>query len=41
MKAMFASFVAIALIAMAAWFTLNQMNFTSQDVYSGPNVRLE
>lgn len=41
MKAMFAGFAAALLIAYGAWYGLNQLGFSSADVQSGPNVRLD
>ncbi|CUH80757.1 hypothetical protein [Tropicibacter naphthalenivorans] len=41
MKAMFTGFVAMTLIAIGAYFALHEMGFSSADVMSGPNVRLE
>ncbi len=41
MKAMFAGFAAALLIAFGAWYGLTHAGFSSQEVYSGPNVRVE
>ncbi|SFB71931.1 hypothetical protein [Tropicimonas isoalkanivorans] len=41
MKAMLAGFTAAILIAIGAWYGLNHAGFSSQAVYSSPNVRLE
>ncbi|SMX50518.1 hypothetical protein [Maliponia aquimaris] len=41
MKAMFAGFAAAILIAAGAWYGLNQLGFSSAEVYSSPNVRLD
>lgn len=41
MKAMFAGFAAAILIAVGAWYGLNQLGFSSAEVYSSPNVRLD
>lgn len=41
MKAMLAGFVAAALISVGAWSGLTQMGFSSADVLSGENVRLD
>lgn len=41
MKAMLAGFVAIIVIAYGAWYGLNQLGFSTADVYSSPNVRLD
>lgn len=41
MKAMLASFAAIVLIGVGAYFGLHALGFSSQDVYSGSNVRVE
>jgi len=41
MKAMFAGFVAIAVISVAAWFALGQAELSSQNANAGGNVRLD
>lgn len=41
MKAMLAGFLAMVLIAGGAWYALGEMGFSSQEVHSGPNVRLD
>ncbi|SDX84560.1 hypothetical protein [Citreimonas salinaria] len=42
MKAMMTGFAASALIAVGAWYTLNQIGFSSAEVYSSPgSVRLD
>lgn len=41
MKAMFAGFAAMIVIAVGAYFTLGEMDFSSADVHSGTNVRLD
>lgn len=41
MKAMLAGFAAMVLIAWGAWYVLGEMGFSSQEVMSGPNVRLD
>ena len=41
MKAMLMGFVAMAVIAVGAWYALGQMGFSAADVYSGENVRLD
>jgi hypothetical protein len=41
MRAMLTAFLAIVVIAVAADFGLNRAGFTSQDVQSSPNVRLD
>ncbi|SFT77757.1 hypothetical protein [Sedimentitalea nanhaiensis] len=41
MNAMFAAFVAMFLIALAAWFGLEQARFSAADKGSGPAVRLD
>ncbi|WP_284438318.1 hypothetical protein [Thalassococcus arenae] len=41
MKAMWAGFAGVVVIAFAAHFALGEMGFSSQEVYSGANVRLE
>lgn len=40
MKVMFAGFVASVLIAVAAWYGLNNAGFSTQQTYTSPNVRL-
>lgn len=40
MKAMFAGFAAIVVISVGAYFALDQAGFSSQEVHSGDNVRL-
>ncbi|MGP6085740.1 hypothetical protein [Antarctobacter jejuensis] len=41
MKAMLAGFAAAALLAYGAWYGLHQLGFSSADVQSGANVRLD
>jgi hypothetical protein len=41
MRAMLTAFLAIVVIAVAADFGLNRAGFSSQDVHSSPNVRLD
>ncbi|MGB0658983.1 MAG: hypothetical protein ACPGNV_02300 [Mangrovicoccus sp.] len=41
MKAMFSGFAFAILVAFGAYYGLNQMGFSSQDMYSGANVRLD
>ncbi|WP_276606308.1 hypothetical protein [Pacificoceanicola onchidii] len=41
MKAMFAGFAAMILIAFGAYFALQEIGFSTQDLSSGANVRLE
>ncbi len=40
MKAMLAGFTAIVVISLVAYYGLEQTGFSSEDVYSGDNVRL-
>ncbi|WP_420325686.1 hypothetical protein [Mameliella sp.] len=41
MKAMLSGFVAMILLAVGAWYGLNEMGFSSADKQSGANVRLD
>lgn len=41
MKAMFTGFAAIIVIGIVAYFGLHEMNFSSAEVYSSSNVRLD
>lgn len=41
MKAMLIGFAAMILLAVGAWYTLNELGFSSADVHSGANVRLD
>jgi hypothetical protein len=41
MKAMYAGFAAIILIAVAAHFILAEFGISSSDAFSGPAVRIE
>jgi hypothetical protein len=41
MKAMLAGFVAVAVIGVVAYFGLHEIGFSSQQVYSSENVRLD
>ncbi|WP_261395671.1 hypothetical protein [Salipiger bermudensis] len=41
MKAMLTGFVAIIVIGVAAYYGLHEIGFSSAEVYSGPNVRLD
>ncbi|SNS27317.1 hypothetical protein [Tropicimonas sediminicola] len=41
MKAMLAGFAASVVIAIGAWYGANHLGFSSEEVYTGTNVRLE
>jgi hypothetical protein len=41
MKAMIAGFAAMIVIGLGAYFVLGEMGFSSSEVYSSPNVRLD
>ena len=41
MKAMLTGFATMIVIAVGAYYLLHQMGFSSQEVYSSDNVRLE
>ncbi len=41
MKAMFTGFAAMIVISVGAWYGLHNIGFSSQEVYSGENVRLD
>lgn len=41
MKAMFTGFAAIVVISIGAWYGLGQAGFSTQEVQSGANVRLD
>ncbi len=41
MKPMLSGFAAIVVIAAIAWYGLGQAGFSSRDVQSGVNVRLD
>jgi hypothetical protein len=41
MKAMLAGFAAIVVISVVAWYGLENAGFSSQEVYSGANVRID
>ncbi|MDJ0638776.1 MAG: hypothetical protein QNJ20_08080 [Paracoccaceae bacterium] len=41
MKAMLTGFAAIVILSVAAYYGLQQMGFSSKDVYSSENVRLD
>ncbi len=41
MKAMLTGFAAIVVIGIGAWYVLGQARFSSQEVYSSQNVRLD
>ncbi len=41
MKAMMTGFAVTIVISVGAYFVLNEMGFSSQDVFSGDNVRLD
>ncbi|WP_166461999.1 hypothetical protein [Paracoccus alkanivorans] len=41
MNAILAGLVAMIGIGIGAWLILDEAGFSSQEVYSGPNVRLE
>lgn len=40
MKAMFVSFVAIAVISVGAYYVLENLGFSAADTTAGPSVRL-
>lgn len=40
MKAFLAGVLLTIVIGVVAWFGLNALGFSAQEVYSGPNVRL-
>lgn len=40
MKAVLTGFGLVIIIGIAAWFGLNALEFSSQEVYAGPDVRL-
>lgn len=41
MKAMFSGFAAIIVIGVVAYYGLHELGFSSQEVYSSPNVRVD
>lgn len=41
MKAMFTGFAVAIVVAVGAYYALHQMGFSSEDVYSSPNARVE
>jgi hypothetical protein len=41
MKAMMSGFIAMAVIAVGAYFVLHEAGFSSQESQSGANVRLD
>ena len=41
MKAMLAGFLATALIGVVAFYGLGYAGFSTEEVYTGPNVRLD
>ena len=41
MRAMFLAFLAIAVIAVGAWFTLQNLGFSSAEQTVSPDVRLD
>ena len=41
MKAMFAGFAAMILLAAAAWYGLNELGYSTANVNAGANVRLD
>lgn len=41
MKAMLTGFAAVVVIGVGAYVVLGELGFSSRDVYSGPNVRLD
>lgn len=41
MKAMLAGFAAVIVIGVGAWYGLGQAGFSSEEAYSGANVRLD
>lgn len=41
MRAMFAAFAGIIVIAGLAWFGLKQAGFSTEEVHSSQNVRLD
>ncbi len=41
MKSMLAGFAAVAVIGVVAYYGLHEIGFSSQEVYSGENVRLD
>ncbi|WP_281256657.1 hypothetical protein [Actibacterium ureilyticum] len=41
MKAMLMGFAAMVVIATGAWYALGQAGFSSSEVHSGANVRLD
>lgn len=41
MKAMMMGFAAMAAITVGSWYGLGQAGFSSQEVNSGPSVRLD
>lgn len=41
MKAMLSGFAAIIIIGVGAYYGLHMLDFSSQDVFSSPNVRVD
>ncbi len=41
MKAMYLGFAATAAITVVAWYALGEAGFSSEEVYSNENVRLD
>ncbi|MFU1477976.1 hypothetical protein ACM25N_09810 [Roseovarius sp. C7] len=41
MKAILTGFIAIALISVGAYYALNGVGYSSQEKFSGDNVRVE
>ncbi|WP_255564177.1 hypothetical protein [Mameliella sp. CS4] len=41
MKAMLSGFAAMILLAVGAWYGLNEMGFSTADQQTGANVRLD
>ncbi|WP_281277460.1 hypothetical protein [Paracoccus methylarcula] len=41
MKAILAGFIVMIGVSLGAWLVLGETGFSSQEVYSGPNVRLD
>lgn len=41
MKAMFLGFAAMVVIAIGAWYALEQAGFSTTEMHSGANVRLD
>lgn len=41
MKAALTGFALMICVGLGAWLVLNEVGFSSSEVYSGPNVRLD